>query len=80
VMPADQIVTCRLGAESAFWRPDPFPGSSFARKQGCVCPEKQPWPGALEFNTGCPLFQTSARESARWRRRCRLTPLPHWTT
>lgn len=50
-----QIVRCRLDAESAFWRPDPFPGDKFAREKGCVCPKDQPWPGAIDFNTECPV-------------------------
>lgn len=48
-------VTCRLGAESAFWRPDPFPGSPAARERGCQCPADQPWPGALAFELHCPI-------------------------
>jgi hypothetical protein len=51
------IITCSLGAESAFFRPDPFPGSAAARAKGCHCPEEQPWPGGLKFASDCPVHQ-----------------------
>lgn len=47
------VVRCELPEGSKSWRPDPFPGSVFAQEQGCVCPEEQPWPGALLFDTNC---------------------------
>lgn len=49
------IVTCKLPEGSLDWRPDPFPGSDFAIEQGCRCPLHQPHPGALAFETECPI-------------------------
>jgi len=48
---------CALTDESANWRPDPFPGSAEAKTQGCSCPDVQPWPGALLFESDCPVHE-----------------------
>jgi hypothetical protein len=39
------------------WRPDPFPGSDDAERQGCTCPILQPWPGFLSVDDACPVHE-----------------------
>lgn len=51
------IVVCELPADQRDFRPDPFPGSETAFKQGCTCPQAQPGPGKLAFETECPIHE-----------------------
>lgn len=51
------LVLCELPAGSEDWKPDPFPGDPAAKLQGCSCPDVQPWPGALIFETDCPVHE-----------------------
>lgn len=51
------VITCELPADQRDWRPDPFPGCDTAIGAGCTCPILQPWPGALNFATDCPVHE-----------------------
>lgn len=51
------VIRCDLPDEAKDWRPDPFPGSEVAFNRGCTCPQCQPWPGQLLFDTECPIHE-----------------------
>lgn len=52
-----ETVTCKLPLGQEDWRPELFPGSDEAVEKGCTCPERQPWPGAFQFATDCPVHE-----------------------
>jgi hypothetical protein len=58
-----RIVRCCLSPDHAQWKPDDFPGSDVALKKGCTCPADQPWPGALDFSSDCPLHELATPTS-----------------
>lgn len=47
----------KLGDADKNWKPEKFPGSVEAIKEGCTCPFTQPWPGGFEFSGDCPIHQ-----------------------
>jgi hypothetical protein len=51
------IIRCTLPAGNADWRPPLFPGSEDAEEAGCTCPANQPWPGAFDFSSDCPVHE-----------------------
>lgn len=51
------VMRFNLPKGSEDWRPDPFPGSEKGFDQGCKCPQCQPWPGQLLFDSDCPVHE-----------------------
>lgn len=52
------LVTVSFEVEDApGWKPDPFPGSTEARQEGCCCPRMQPDYPSFTFDLDCPVHE-----------------------